>query len=76
MLKNSLRLWLSNSNNKNVFFHLVFIPKVSYFLDSPRITESWCLYRMLRQGTQKMLPIVLAKVPFKMTIIHILAMCE
>ena len=39
MLKNSLRLWLSNLNNKKCFFSLGFFlfQNVSYFLDSPCI---------------------------------------
>jgi hypothetical protein len=39
MLKNSLRLWLSNLNNKKCFFSLGFFlfQNVSYFLDSPFI---------------------------------------
>ena len=39
MLKNNLRLWLSNLNNKKCFFSLGYFlfQNVSYFLDSPRI---------------------------------------
>jgi len=39
MLKNSLRLWLSNIYNKKCFLSLGFFlfQNVSYFLDSPRI---------------------------------------
>ena len=38
MLKNSLRLWLSNVYNKKCFLSLGFFlfQNVSYFLDSPR----------------------------------------